>query len=325
MFHAWFISKVNTESIVEFTELDESQLPEGDVTVRVLNSAMNYKDALALTGKAPVVRRFPIVPGIDLAGVVEASENPEFRPGDKVIVDGWEIGEVHWGGLSERARVRSEWLIKLPEPFTLAQAMAIGTAGYTAMLAILALERCGITPDSGEVLVTGANGGVGGFAISLLAKLGYSVIASTGRLGEGEYLKSLGAKEVVDRSQFSGPGKALGKERWAAAIDNVGSHTLANVCATLKRGGVVAACGMAQGIDFPGTVAPFIVRGVTLVGIDSVLCPRPQRLLAWERLKRDLDLTLIERIAHHRPLAEALDTARDVLAGNIRGRVVIDC
>lgn len=325
MFRGWFISKNNGDYNVEFAKLEEDQFPEGDVTIRVLNSAMNYKDALALTGKAPVVRRFPIVPGIDLAGIIEASEDPEFQPGEKVILDGWEIGEVHWGGLAEKARVRSEWLIRLPEPFTLAQAMAIGTAGYSAMLAILALERSGVTPDSGEVLVTGANGGVGGFAISLLAKLGYDVVASTGRLEESTYLKSLGAIEVVDRSQFSGPGKALGKERWAAAIDNVGSHTLANVCATLKRGGVVAACGMAQGIDFPGTVAPFIVRGVTLVGIDSVLCPMQQRLHAWTRLKRDLDLNLLEQIARHRPLSAALETAHDVLGGKIRGRVVIDC
>jgi acrylyl-CoA reductase (NADPH) len=324
MFKAWLVSNSGDQYTAALTELDESQLPIGDVTIRIANSALNYKDALALTGKAPVVRRFPMVPGVDLAGIVEQSSSAKFNPGDKVILNGWEIGEVHWGGLSEVARVKSEWLIKLPAPLTLSQAMAIGTAGYTAMLAIMALESFGLTPERGEVLLTGASGGVGGFAVNLLAKLGYDVVASTGRVQESAYLKSLGAKEVIDRAQFSGPGKALGKERWAGAIDSVGSHTLANVCATLKRGAAVASCGMAQGIDFPATVAPFIIRGVTLIGIDSVLCPMTERLIAWDRLVHTLDINKISEITHSRPLSEAMSTAEEILAGKIRGRVVLD-
>lgn len=324
MFKAWLVTKSGDQYTAALTELDESELPDGDVMVRIVNSALNYKDALALTGKAPVVRRFPMVAGVDLAGIVEQSSSPKFNPGDKVILNGWEIGEVHWGGLSEVARVKSEWLIKLPAPFTLSQTMAIGTAGYTAMLAIMALETFGLSPDRGEVLVTGASGGVGGFAINLLAKLGYHVVASTGRIQESAYLRSLGAKEVVDRTQFSGPGKPLGKERWAGAIDNVGSHTLANVCATLKRRAAVASCGMAQGIDFPASVAPFIIRGVTLIGIDSVLCPMTERLMAWDRLIHTLDISKISEITHSRPLSEAMSAAEDVLAGKVRGRVVID-
>ena len=324
MFKAWLVTKADKQQTAALTQLDEGQLPEGDVTVRIENSSINYKDALALTGKAPIIRRFPMIPGIDLGGIVEQSTSHNYHPGDKVIVNGWEIGEVHWGGLSELARLRSEWLIKLPEPLTLFDAMALGTAGYTAMLAVMALEKFGVGPEKGEILVTGAGGGVGGFAISFLAKLGYDVVASTGRLQESAYLKSLGAKEVIDRAQFSGPGKALGKERWAGAIENVGSHTLANVCATLKRGAAVACCGNAQGIDFPGTVAPFILRGVTLIGIDSDLCPMPTRLIAWDRIAHTVDKKTLSEITQSRPLSEAMSTAEEVLAGRIRGRVVID-
>ena len=324
MFKAWLVTKADKQQTVALTQLDEAQLPEGDVTVRIENSSINYKDALALTGKAPIVRRFPMVPGIDLGGTVEQSRNPNYLPGDKVVVNGWEIGEVHWGGLSELARLRSEWLIKLPEALTLFDTMAIGTAGYTAMLAVMALEKFGVSPDKGEILVTGASGGVGGFAISFLSKLGYDVVASTGRLQESAYLKSLGAKEVIDRAQFSGPGKPLGKERWAGAIENVGSHTLANVCATLKRGAAVASCGNAQGTDFPGSVAPFILRGVTLIGIDSNLCPMPKRLIAWDRIAHTVDKKMISEITQTRPLSEAMSTAEEVIAGRIRGRVVID-
>ena len=265
-----------------------------------------------------------MVPGVDLAGIVEQSRDDNYQPGDKVIVNGWEIGEVHWGGLAELARLRPEWLMRLPEPLTFFDAMAIGTAGYTAMLAVMALEKFGVNPDKGEILVTGASGGVGGFAISFLAKLGYHVVASTGRLQESAYLKSLGATEVIDRAQFSAPGKALGKERWAGAIDNVGSHTLTNVCATIKRGGAVACCGNAQGIDFTGTVAPFILRGVTLIGIDSNLCPMPVRLIAWDRIASTVDKKAISEITQTRPLSEAMTAAEEVLAGKIRGRVVID-
>jgi len=325
MFKAWLVTNDESGYKADFRELNEERLPDDDVTVRVSQSSMNYKDALALTGRAPVVRKFPMVPGIDLGGVVETSSNPAFKAGDEVILNGRGLGEDHWGGFSELACVKSEWLIHRPKAFTLAQCMALGTAGYSAMLAVLALEKNGLTPSSGQILVTGASGGVGGFSIALLSTLGYEVVASTGRLEETPYLKSLGATEVIDRAQFSGPGEALGKERWAGAIDNAGSHTLANVCSTLKSGGVVAACGMAQGIDFPASVAPFIVRGVTLAGIDSVTCPMTQRLAAWERLAIDMKPKYITMIAgQHRPLSEALNTAKDILGGRIRGRVIID-
>jgi acrylyl-CoA reductase (NADPH) len=323
MFKAWLITNENGYK-ASFTDLDEAQLPNEDVLIKVHHSSMNYKDGLALTGKAPVVRKFPIVPGIDLAGVVEASRTPAFKRGDEVILNGYGLGEQFWGGYAEYARVKPEWIVHRPERFSLAQCMAIGTAGYSAMLAVLTLEQHGITGGSGDILVTGASGGVGGFSIALLSRLGYNVVASTGRLDETAYLKRLGASEVIDRAQFASPGKALGKERWAGAIDNVGSHTLANVCATVRSRGVVAACGMAQGIDFPATVAPFIVRGVTLVGIDSVMCPMPQRLLAWQRLSDDLDIEVLSMLAHHRPLADALNTATDILDARIRGRVILD-
>ena len=324
MFKAILISKTDSAQTAQVTALDDAQLPEGDVTVRVEYSTVNYKDGLAITGKGPVVRKFPMVPGIDLAGTVETSSDPEWRPGAKVVLDGWGIGEAHWGGLAERARVRGAWLVPLPAPLTTRQAMAIGTAGYTAMLSVLALERHGVRPGDGEVLVTGASGGVGSVAVALLAKLGHRVVASTGRAAEADYLRSLGAAEVMDRAQLSAPGKPLGRERWAGAIDSVGSHTLANVCATTRARGAVAACGLAQGMDFPATVAPFILRGVTLYGIDSVAAPKPLRLEAWSRLARDLDPAKLEAMTTEIPLAGAIPAASEILAGKVRGRLVVD-
>jgi len=325
MFKAWLIQKDEMLKYkAEFIELKESQLPPGNVLVRITHSGMNYKDALALTGKAPVVRKFPLVPGIDFGGVVESSDSPLYKLGDKVILTGWEVGELHWGGLSQLARVKAEWLVKLPEPFSIAQAMGVGTAGFTAMLAILALEKYGIRPHQGLVLVTGANGGVGGFAVNLLAKAGYTVIAATGRPEEEASLRSIGASEVIHRDELSEPSKPLSKERWAAAIDSVGSHTLANICAALQRDGAVAACGMAQGIDFPGSVAPFILRGIALLGINSVLCPTELRETAWQRLASDLDLHKLEEMIQHRPLSEAMNAAKDLIAGKVKGRIVID-
>lgn len=324
MFRAILIDKDDTGYRASLQTLDEAQLPAGDVRVRVSHSTLNYKDALAITGKGPVVRQFPMVPGIDLAGVVEESRHPDFKAGDAVLLNGWGVGEGHWGGLAEQARLNGDWLIPLPAGFSAAEAMALGTAGYTAMLAVLALERHGVTPERGEVLVTGANGGVGSVAIALLAKLGYRVAASTGRPEEAEYLKSLGAAEIVERASLSEPGRPLGRERWAGAIDSVGSHTLANVCASTRYGGCVAACGLAQGMDFPATVAPFILRGVTLAGIDSVMRPRADRLEAWSRLARDLDKRLLAPITRTIGLEEVIPTAGELLAGKVRGRVVVD-
>lgn len=305
-------------------DIEESRLPEGDITVRVEYSTLNYKDGLAITGKSPVVRRFPMIPGIDLAGTVEESSNPNYHVGDSVLLNGWGVGELHWGGLAQKARLKSEWLVPLPAAFSPKQAMAIGTAGYTAMLCILALERHGITPDKGNILVTGAAGGVGSIAIAVLAGLGYGVAAVSGRPEEADYLKGLGAAEVLDRAEFSGPGKPLGKERWAGAVDVVGSTVLSNVCATTKYGGVVTACGLAGGMAFPATVAPFILRGITLVGIESVMCPRPIRLEAWARLARDLDATKLDVISHEIGLSEAIDYAQSLMMGQVRGRVVVD-
>ncbi len=324
MFRAILIDKDDTGYRASLQTLDEAQLPAGDVRVRVSHSTLNYKDALAITGKGPVVRQFPMVPGIDLAGVVEESRHPDFKAGDAVLLNGWGVGEGHWGGLAEQARLNGDWLIPLPAGFSAAEAMALGTAGYTAMLAVLALERHGVTPERGEVLVTGANGGVGSVAIALLAKLGYRVAASTGRPEEAEYLRSLGAAEIVERASLSEPGRPLGRERWAGAIDSVGSHTLANVCASTRYGGCVAACGLAQGMDFPATVAPFILRGVTLAGIDSVMRPRADRLEAWSRLARDLDKRLLAPITRTIGLEEVIPTAGELLAGKVRGRVVVD-
>lgn len=324
MFRAILIEKDDHGYRADLQQLDEARLPEGEVLVKVSHSTLNYKDALAITGKGPVVRQFPMVPGIDLAGVVEQSSHPDYQPGAAVLLNGWGVGEAHWGGLAEKARLKGDWLIPLPEGFSAAEAMAIGTAGYTAMLSLLALERHGVTPDKGEVLVTGANGGVGSVAIALLARLGYRVVASTGRPEEADYLKQLGAAEIIERASLSEPGRPLGRERWAGAIDSVGSHTLANVCASTRYGGCVAACGLAQGMEFPATVAPFILRGVTLAGIDSVMRPRADRIEAWSRLARDLDKGLLAPITREIGLGEVIATAGELLAGKVRGRVVVD-
>lgn len=304
--------------------LDEAQLPEGNVSVRVSYSTLNYKDALAITGKGPVVRKFPMVPGIDLVGIVEESGHPDYKAGDPVLLNGWGVGEVHWGGLAQKARLNGDWLVPLPPAFSPRQAMAIGTAGYTAMLCVMALERHGVTPADGEILVTGAAGGVGSVAIAVLSKLGYPVVAVTGRPQDADYLKHLGAVEVLDRAMFSSPGKPLGKERWAGAVDVAGSHILANVCATTKYRGVVTACGLAAGMDFPASVAPFILRAVTLVGIDSVMCPRADRLSAWQRLGTDLEIEKLGEITAEIGLSDVIPTASRLLNGQVRGRVVVN-
>ena len=324
MFNGILIEKDDAGYRASVRALDEAQLPEGNVTVRVSHSTLNYKDGLAITGKGPVVRKFPMVPGIDLVGVVEASSHPAYQAGDSVVLNGWGVGEVHWGGLAQKARLDGDWLVPLPSAFSPQQAMAIGTAGYTAMLCVLALERHGVRPEDGEILVTGAAGGVGSVAVAILAKLGYAVVAATGRPQDADYLKALGAAEVVDRALFASPGKPLGKERWAGAVDVVGSHVLANVCATTKYRGVVAACGLAGGMDFPATVAPFILRGVTLAGVDSVMCPRADRLVAWQRLGSDLDVAKLGQISREVGLAEAIPLAESLLKGEVRGRIVVD-
>ena len=324
MFKAIVIDKDDSGYRASLKEVDDSALPAGDVTVRVAYSTVNYKDGLALTGKAPVVRKFPLHAGIDFAGTVEASDDARFKPGDAVLLNGYGVGESHSGGLAQKARVKADWLVPLPAGLSTRQAMAIGTAGYTAMLCVMALEKHGVLPASGDVLVTGANGGVGTVAITLLSKLGYRVLASTGRLQEADFLKSLGAAEVMSRDELSAPGKPLGKERWAGAVDSVGSHTLANVCAGTRYGGAVAACGLAQGMDFPGSVAPFILRGITLCGIDSVMAPMAVRSAAWARLARDLDLAKLEALTHEIALEDAAQAGADILAGRIRGRVVVN-
>lgn len=324
MFKGILITKDDAGYKAEVQQIDEATLPEADVTVRVEWSTLNYKDGLALTGKSPVVRRFPMVPGIDFAGTVSESSNPAWKTGDQVILNGWGVGETHCGGLAEIARVKGEWLVPLPENFSARQAMAIGTAGYTAMLCVLALEKHGIKPADGEILVTGANGGVGSVAIALLAKLGYKVVAATGRTSEAEHLKMLGASDIIERAELSAPGKPIGKERWAGVVDTVGSHTLANACATTKYRGAVAACGLAGGMDFPATVAPFILRGVTLYGIDSVMAPLAVRLEAWERLGHDLDPAKLDSITREISLAEAVAVGTELLEGKVRGRVVVD-
>ncbi len=321
---AILINKDDNGYRAELTNIDESQLPEGDVTVDVEYSTLNYKDSLAITGSSQVVRQFPMVPGIDIAGVVEESSNPDFQPGDKVVLNGWGVGEVHWGGLAEKARLKGDWLIPLPEAFTSKHAMGIGTAGYTAMLCVLALEKNGVTPDKGEIIVTGAGGGVGSVAIAVLAKLGYTVIASTGRTSEADYLKSLGAADIIDRKELSERGRPLGKERWAGAVDALGSHTLANLCATTKYGGTVAACGLAQGFDLPATVMPFILRGVTLAGIDCVHRPKADRIQAWSRLASDLEIKHIEAIMTEISLEEVVPVASEQMKGNTLGRVVVN-
>ena len=321
---AILINKDDAGYRAELTDVDESELPEGDVTVAVDYSTMNYKDSLAITGKLPVVRKFPMVPGIDLTGTVEASSHAEFKPGDKVLLNGFGVGEVHWGGLAEKARLSGDWLIPLPEAFSPQQAMAIGTAGYTAMLCVIALEKHGVTPDRGEILVTGAAGGVGSVATSILAKLGYTVIGLTGRPEQADYLKSLGAAGTLDREEFSAKGKPLGKELWAGAIDAVGGQTLANVLAQVKYGGTVAACGNASGFDLPATVMPFILRGVTLAGIDSVYRPKADRIEAWGRLATDLDTQHIDAIMTEIGLSDVIATADAQMAGQVRGRMVVD-
>ncbi|MBU6206950.1 MAG: oxidoreductase [Alphaproteobacteria bacterium] len=324
MFSAIQIDKNDSGQTVGLTQLDESALPEGDVLIDVAYSTLNYKDGLAITGKSPVVRKFPMVPGIDLVGTVRASDHADWKAGDSVILNGWGVGEVHWGGLAQVAKLKGDWLVPLPAAFTPQQAMAIGTAGYTAALCVDALVSAGVSPEQGEVLVTGATGGVGSVAVALLKALGFTVAGSTGKASEGEYLKQLGADSVIDRADLSEPGRPLAKERWAGVVDSVGSHTLANACAATRYGGAVAACGLAQGADFPATVMPFILRGVRLLGVDSVMAPKPVRLKAWDRVARDLDPAKLGVIAQEIPLSEAIGAAAELINGKIRGRVIVD-
>jgi acrylyl-CoA reductase (NADPH) len=323
MFRGLLIDKLDGQQTAAVQQLPESALPEGDVTVRVSWSTLNYKDALAITGRSPVVRRFPMVPGIDFAGTVEASADPAFAVGDPVVLNGWGVGEVHWGGLAERARVPGKWLLPLQAPFTPRQAMGIGTAGYTAALCVLALERHGVTPTQGPVVVTGAAGGVGSVAVAMLSKLGYEVAAVTGRPQEAEFLTALGARQIIDRAELSKPGKPLDKERWAGAVDVAGGQLLANVCAAMRYRGVVTACGLAAGMSWPASVAPFILRGVTLAGIDSVMAPLAERVQAWRRLAQDLDLALLESLIREIELDDAIDVAAELLEGRVRGRVAV--
>lgn len=325
MFSAILISKDDAgQQSVEIAQIDETQLPEGDVTIDVEYSTLNYKDGLAITGSSPVVRKFPMVPGIDLAGVVSESSNPKWKVGDQVVLNGWGVGEGHWGGLGQKARLNGDWLVALPQEFTARQAMAIGTAGYTAALCVDALMAHGVRADQGEILVTGATGGVGSVAVALLAKAGFKVIAATGKESEADYLKGLGASDIILRSELSEKGRPLQKERWAGVIDSVGSNTLVNACAQTRYGGVVAACGLAQGADFAGTVMPFILRGVSLLGVDSVMAPIELRQAAWKRLAKYLDPAQLDTIANEITLAEAIPAATDLLAGKIRGRLIVD-
>ncbi|HDY92013.1 MAG TPA: oxidoreductase [Pseudoalteromonas sp.] len=319
------INKEDNNYSASLSTIEHSDLPNENVSIDVLYSTLNYKDGLAITGKGPVVRSFPMVPGIDLVGTVTNSTSDEFKSGDNVILNGFGVGEKHWGGLAQKAALNSDWLIPLPAGISPKQAMQIGTAGYTAMLSVIALEKQGITPESGEILVTGANGGVGSFAIYLLNQLGFNVTAATGRLDQSEYLKELGAKHVIDRNELSNPGKPLQKERFAAAIDSVGSHTLANICASLKYGGVVTACGLAQGMDLPGSVAPFILRGVSLMGIDSVMRPKADRMEAWDRLAKLVSADYLDKISTEISLEHVIDNAEQLMEGKIRGRVVVNC
>jgi acrylyl-CoA reductase (NADPH) len=322
-FKAIRIDKADKGTTAALSQFDEADLMDGDVTVRVEWSAVNYKDGLAVTGKAPVVRRFPMIAGIDLAGTVEQSSHPQWKAGDKVICTGWGMGETHLGAYAEKARVKGDWLVRLPEGMSARDAMAVGTAGFTAMLSVLALEKQGVTPKHGPVVVTGAAGGVGSVATAVLSKLGYHVIASTGRMSEGGYLKGLGAAEVIDRGELSGPAKPLAKERWAGGIDSVGSTTLSNVLSMTKYGGAVAACGLAAGMDLPTSVAPFILRGVCLLGIESVMCPIELRKVAWSRLASDLDRTKLTEITHEIGLDQVIDAGAKILAGQVRGRIVV--
>ena len=322
MFKGLYLSKEGDAFQARVADIDEAAQPDGDVVVRVDYSTVNFKDGLALTNKSPVVRQWPMVAGIDAAGVVETSGHAAWKPGDAVILNGWGLGESRWGGLAQKVRVKSEWLVKLPKGMTLRQSMAIGTAGYTAALCVMALDRLDV--KKGEILVTGATGGVGSIAIAILAHRGYRVVASTGKLSEKEYLTSLGAAEIIDRNTLSSPGKPLQKERWAGAVDSVGSHTLANACAQTVAEGVVAACGLAQGMDFPVTVAPFILRGVTLAGVNSVMVPIERRRKAWDILARELDPAKLESMTEEIALAQALERAPDLLSGKVRGRLVVD-
>ncbi|MQA30885.1 MAG: acryloyl-CoA reductase [Luteitalea sp.] len=323
-FRAIRVSKEHGVHGASVVALNDEDLMDGDVTIAVDYSTINYKDGLALTGKAPIIKTFPLVPGIDLAGRVQTSARTDLKPGDAVVVNGWGLGEHHHGGLAQRARVKGEWIVKVPSPLTTHQAMAIGTAGYTAMLAVMALQRGGVAPGQGEVLVTGASGGVGSIAIALLSAFGYRVVASTGRPDESGYLTGLGAGSVIDRNTLSAPGRPLGTERWAGAIDSVGSHTLANVLSQTRYGGTVAACGLAQGLDLPASVAPFILRAVTLAGIDSVRVPIGIRVEAWSQLARHLDLDKLATITSTVGLDQAFDVANRILAGQVRGRTVVD-
>jgi acrylyl-CoA reductase (NADPH) len=324
MFRGILLTKSDSGFKAELAGIDAAQLSDGDVDMRVEFSTVNYKDGLAITNKSPVVRKWPMVAGIDGAGTVEASQHSDWQPGNKVIVTGWGLGETHWGCLAQKARLKGDWLVPLPDAFTTKQAMAVGTAGFTAALCVLALERHGVNPDKGEILVTGASGGVGSVAIALLSRRGYSITAATGKLNEADYLKSLGVSSVIDRNELAQPGKPLQKERWAGVIDPVGSHTLANACAQCNYQAVVAACGLAQGMDFPASVAPFILRGITLAGIDSVFASKAVRLLAWKRLASDLDPAKLDLITTTIGLAEALTRAPEVIAGKVRGRLVVD-
>jgi len=323
VFQSLQLNKSDAGFSAAIMDIDEAQLPAGDVLVQVEYSTLNYKDGLAITNKSPVVRSWPMVAGIDGAGTVLESTHSDWKAGDRFVHNGWGLGETRWGLMAERARLQGDWLVKLPAAFTPRQAMAVGTAGYTAMLSVLALEQHGVKPDAGEVLVTGATGGVGSVAVALLGKLGYTVVAATGKASEEAYLKQLGASSIIDRAELSAPGKPLQKERWAAVVDAVGSHTLANACAQTRYGGVVTACGLAQGPDFPATVMPFILRGVTLAGIDSVMAPLAKRQQAWERLARDLDPAKLEAMVEEVPLARAAEKAADLMAGKVRGRVVV--
>ncbi|WP_108879621.1 acrylyl-CoA reductase (NADPH) [Anderseniella sp. Alg231-50] len=323
-FRAIQINKTDDKQTAALVELSDADLMDGDVTVDISHSTLNYKDGLALTAKAPIIRKFPLTPGIDFAGTVSASDNPDYKPGDAVILNGWGVGEGHSGGFAERARVKGDWLVKMPGGMTAAQAMAIGTAGYTSMLCVMALEDAGITPDSGEILVTGAAGGVGSVAIAILSKLGYSVTASTGRTSEEAFLKGLGATSIVDREEFNTPPKPLAKSRWAGCVDAVGSTTLANVLSQMNYGGAVAACGLAQGMDLPASVAPFILRGVKLLGVDSVMCPKPRREQAWARLAQDLDMAKLDSLTSHIKLDDVIAAGADIMSGKVRGRIVVD-
>jgi acrylyl-CoA reductase (NADPH) len=324
-FRALRAHKTDAGQEVRFEDLTVDDLMDGDVVVRVEASTINFKDGLALTGKSPIIRAWPLVPGIDFAGVVETSSHPEFKPGDRVVLNGFGVGESHSGGFAQKARIKGDWLVKLPDAISSAHAMAIGTAGYTAMLSVLRLEQLGVTPEKGEVLVTGAAGGVGGVAIALLSKLGYQVVASSRRKdSEGDYLRGLGASDVVDAADFQGPARPLARERWAGAVDAVGSHTLANVLSQTRYGGVVTACGLAQGMDLPGSVAPFILRGVTLAGIDSVMRPKADRVEAWSRLARDLDLGKLDAMTAHATLDDLPRLGAEIVEGKVRGRIVVD-